>query len=174
MSTTLDVSWIFAELSMSESGVGKVKVYVDSLIGSLRLAFRATNTTTWRLWRFPDAWTSDAINIDHSRPTGVHPKCAVPGCIDKPIARCDVAAIDGPRAANIVVTIMTTLVTFAYYWNGRCIVISYACGYDVDEYSDGDVSIVHITHDSDTISFEFDVWVQFLIQHLGDNQYNHS
>ncbi|KYQ55186.1 hypothetical protein ALC60_05811 [Trachymyrmex zeteki] len=65
--------------------------------------------------RFPDAWTSDAINIDHSRPTGVHPKCAVPGCIDKPIARCDVAAIDGPRAANIVVTIMTTLVTFAYY-----------------------------------------------------------
>ncbi|KYN01554.1 hypothetical protein ALC62_07736 [Cyphomyrmex costatus] len=65
--------------------------------------------------RFPDARTSDAINIDHSRPTGVHPKCAVPGCIDKPIARCDVAAIDGPRAADIVVTIMTTLVTFAYY-----------------------------------------------------------
>lgn len=42
-----------------------------------------------------------------SRNAGAHTR----GCIDKPIGR-DVAAIDGPRAAGIVVTIMMTLVTF--------------------------------------------------------------
>ncbi|TGZ53573.1 hypothetical protein DBV15_05116 [Temnothorax longispinosus] len=96
---------------MPVNGVAKVKVYVDSLIGSLRLAFRAANIATRR------GVCSDSPMLGRESPAadrGAHPKCAVPGCIDKPIAGCDVAAIDGPRA-DIVVTIMTTLVTFAYY-----------------------------------------------------------
>lgn len=59
-----------------------------------------------------------------------------PGCIDKPIAGCDVTAIDGPRVAGIVAMIIMTLVTFVITGAGHRIVISsvHDAGFAIDEY----------------------------------------
>lgn len=118
---------MFAGPSISQNGIAEVKVYADSLIGSRRTGVRYRKHSV----------CSDSLMLsdkgrrryDKQRPIATDgrsciPKCMAPGCIDKPIAGCDVTAIDGPRVAGIVAMIIMTLVTFVITGAGHRIVIS--------------------------------------------------